>query len=95
MLEEGWSFFYRVILAFLQQFEKLMREQSDFADILTVLKSQNHITKQRTKDKDHFNIDWNLLFKRAQKIDIDSSFIYRMHSNFDATNQRFRTTTFE
>lgn len=92
LLEEGWSFFYRIILAFLQQFEKILKQQSDFSEILTVLKSQNHITKQRTKGKNPFSIDWNSLFQKAQKIEIDSTFIYKMHTNFDVENQWFRTS---
>jgi len=92
LLEEGWSFFYRIILAFLQNFDKILKEKSDFSEIMTVLKSQNHITKQRTKGKNPLSIDWNNLFQKAQKIEIDSSFIYKMHSNFDASNQWFRTS---
>jgi len=45
LLQDGWSFFYKVILSFLNQFEKLLLEEDDLAGILSVLKSQNHITK--------------------------------------------------
>lgn len=95
LLGEGWPFFYKIILAFLQQFEKQIKEQDDLMGILTVLKSQNHIIKNSLKDKNSMTVDWNSLFQKTQKIEIDSYFIYKMHSNFDVDNQWFRTSFLE
>lgn len=92
MLQQGWPFFYKVILGFLRQFEKQILEQDELLGILTVLKSQNHLIKNFAKDKNKMNLDWNALFQKAQKIEIDSHFIYKMHSNFDMDNQWFRTS---
>jgi len=96
LLSEGWPFFYKIILAFLQHFEKLIKAEDDLVGILTVLKSQNHIIKNSKNGiKNPMTVDWNSLFQKAQKIEIDSYFIYKMHSNFDADNQWFRTSFLE
>jgi len=95
LLAEGWPFFYKIIYAFLQHFEKQIKAENDLMGILTVLKSQNHIVKHSNKLKNPLSIDWNLLFQKAQKIEIDSYFIYKMHSNFDVDNQWFRTSFLE
>lgn len=95
LLENGWPFFYKVILAFLQQFEKTLLEKDDLADILCVLKSQNHITKFSSKNKNEFHINWNELFAKTEKMEIDTFFIYKMHSNFDVQNQWYKTSCLE
>jgi len=96
LLSEGWPFFYKIILAFLQHFEKQIKAEDDLVGILTVLKSQNHIIKNAKNGiKNPMTVDWNNLFQKAQKIEIDSYFIYKMHSNFDADNQWFRTSFLE
>ena len=92
LLGGGWPFFYKIILAFLQHFEKQIKEQDDLMGILMVLKSQNHIIKNSNDGKNGTSLDWNCLFQKAQKIEIDSHFIYKMHSNFDVDNQWFRTS---
>jgi hypothetical protein len=96
LLEYGWPFFYKVILAFLQQFERQLLEEDDLAGILSVLKSQNHIIKYSNKNKNNpFTLNWNDLFQKADKMEIDTFFIYKMHSNFDVQNQWFRTSFLE
>ena len=83
-------------MAFLQHFEKQIKAEDDLVGILTVLKSQNHIIKNAKNGiKNPMTVDWNNLFQKAQKIEIDSYFIYKMHSNFDADNQWFRTSFLE
>jgi hypothetical protein len=84
-----------VILAFLQQFEKHLLKECDFAEILTILKSQNHLNQQNAEARENFRIEWDSLFEKAQYIQIDESFIYKMHSNFDTKNLWFRTTFLE
>lgn len=55
-----------------------------------ILKSQNHLINGFTEDKRKL-MDWNKLFKQALKIEVDSNFIYSMHSNFDVEKQSFKT----
>ena len=92
LLEFGWPFFYKVILAFLQQFETMLLEKSDLACILTILKSQNHVIKHSASNKNPLSINWSELFQKADKMQIDTNFIYKMHSSFDVQNQWYKTT---
>jgi len=90
MLTQGWPFFYKLILAFLMQFKRQILTENDFPGILTILKSQNHITRLTAKQNKSFLFDWNELFKKALKLEIDSYFIYKMHSNYDQDTQLFK-----
>lgn len=91
MLDKGWPFFYKLILAFLENFQKDIEEQTDMVGVLTILKSQNHISSQN-KTKSPYHIDWKDLCKKANEIELDADFIYDMHLKFDINNLWFRTT---
>lgn len=92
-MNDGWPFFYKLILAFLLHFGKEIQEQTDVIEVLTILKSQNHLPKDiRKTKKSPYYIDWKVLCQKAQEITIDSDFIYDMHMKFDSDNLWFRTT---
>ena len=90
MLKEGWPYFYKVILSFLIQFKKEILNENDFPGILIILKSQNHVAKIVAKANKTINLDWNHLFDKADKLEIDNYFVYKMHSNYDNDTQRFK-----
>jgi hypothetical protein len=50
------------------------------------------MTKHSNKQKNQYQLNWNELFQKADKMEIDTFFIYKMHSNFDVQNQWFRTS---
>ena len=64
--------------------------------IVIILKSQNHIKTSNSNgffnkhDDQSSPVNWEKLFKMAlENKQIDSSFVNRMHSNYDLESQRF------
>jgi len=91
MLKDGWPFFYKLIMAFLSNFKNALLRETDFTGIFTILKSQNHITKKNMSNPNTIIVDWGALFQAALKNkELDSHFVYKMHSNYDVDSQQFR-----
>lgn len=67
-----------------------MLDRDEFTEIMILLKTQNRLVSNTVDDKSKM-LDWEKLFQAALKIEVDSSFIYDMHSNFDVEKLSFNT----
>lgn len=91
IFEEEWSFFYKMVLAFVSSLQRKLYPLDDFSSVLTLLKSQNHVTKCSAKGGG-FRVNWMSIYEKAVSIQINSKVVCRLHSNFDLDSQRFRTS---
>ncbi len=84
---KGWSYFYKIIIAYLSEHEKKLLEM-DITDILPLLSKNNYIRK--TKEYEESLSLWKSIFKKAQYISIDPNFINMMHKSYDPLRMTFK-----
>jgi len=90
LLKYEWPFFYKLVLALISNFKTAILKETDFTGILSILKSQNNITKKTITNPHTIVADWHKLFSVAvNSNNVDSKFVYKMHSNYDADKQQF------
>lgn len=92
--EEGWCFFYQLVIAILRRLQSQLLRSADISEILSALhppaQSQRHYRQflhqlQRSNER----LNWPHLLSEAKKLQLDQVYINRLHFGFRSDTLRF------
>jgi len=58
------------------------------SEIMLIFKNGINKSNNGSSEK-NIKINWESIIKTAMKVEIDNSFIFNLHTNFDQTSKRF------
>ena len=93
-LKRGWSFFYKTVLALLLTYQEELLRADELSDILLIFKgSINNNIQISPKSQRRRKINWDEIFRRSERIEIDEAFISSLHTRFDIETRTFNVTS--
>lgn len=91
---EGWIFFYRMVIVLLQCLEKRLLEARDTIELLSPLKICHKSQKEWKQfvlliSEDNKRFDWKSLINKVSEIELDKDYIKYLHMNFNLDTAQF------
>jgi len=92
--EEGWCFFYQLVLAILRRLQAQLLRSGDISEVLSALHPPSKSQRQSPKflaqlQRSNERLKWTSLLAEAKKLQLDQAYIKRLHFGFRSDTLRF------
>lgn len=88
-VENGWTFFYQVLIAYLNKKKELILD-CDACEILEILTKDNYKKFHSEKEVKEQRVFWRNVLRNAETVDINQEMVKYLHSAYNSEKKVFK-----